>query len=62
MKTMEGLEEEVNKSFQEIQENKWRGREMNKMVQYLKMEVDSMKKTQTEGILEMKREFWTGTT
>jgi hypothetical protein len=30
---------------------------MNKMVQYLKMEVDSMKKTQTEGILEMKREF-----
>ena len=46
--------EETNKSLKEIQENTIKQvKEMNKTVQDLKMEIEAIKKTQTEGILEM---------
>ena len=47
---IEALKEEVNKSLKDIQENTVKqGKEINKTVQDLKMEIESIKKTQTEG-------------
>jgi hypothetical protein len=44
----------MNKSHKEIQENTIKqGKLMNKTVQDLKMEIEPMKKMQTEEILEM---------
>ena len=46
------LKEEMNKSLKETHKNtiKW-VKEINKIVQDLKMEIETIKKTQTEGIL-----------
>ena len=55
MTRIETFKKEMNKSFKEIQENiNEQCKEMNKTVEDLKMEVELMKKTQTEGILEIK--------
>jgi hypothetical protein len=44
----------INKSFKEIQGNTIKQvKEMNKTLQELKIEIEAIKKTQTEGILEM---------
>jgi hypothetical protein len=44
----------VNESLKEIQKNSMKQvMEINKTVQDLKMEAEAIKKTQTEGILEM---------
>lgn len=49
---MEAFEEETGK-YKEIQKNKIkRVKQMNKTVEDLKMEIEEIKKTQTEGILE----------
>ena len=53
MKVIEVLKEEMRKSLIEIYEHtnkQWQ--EMNKRVQDLKVEIESMKKTQTEDIWE----------
>ena len=51
---IEAFKEEMNKSLKEIQENTIKQvKEMNKTVQDLKMEIEAIKKTQTEEILEM---------
>ena len=48
------LKEERNKPLKEIQGNTIKQvKEMNKIVQNLKMEIEAIKKTQTEGILKM---------
>ena len=45
---------QMSKSLKEIQENTVKQvREINKTVQGMKMEIEAMTKTQTEGILEM---------
>lgn len=55
MKMIEVFKEEMNKSLKEIQENTNKQfKEMNKTVQDLKMEMEAIKKIETEGILEMK--------
>lgn len=51
MKIIEALKEE-NKSLKEIQENAIKPEELNKTLQDLKMEIEVMKKTQSEAILE----------
>ena len=53
MKTTETLKEEMNRSLKEIGEVQT-GEGKNKMVQYLKLELETVKKTQTKEILEMK--------
>jgi hypothetical protein len=45
MKTMEGLEEEVNKSFQEIQENK--NKQCEEMNKFLKESQEKNKQTKS---------------
>ena len=50
MNMLEVLKEEMNKSLQEIHKTQWK--EMHKTVQGLKVEIESIKKTQTEGNLE----------
>ena len=55
MNVTEIFKEEMNKSPKEINENtnkQWK--EKNKKVQSLKVEIESIKKTQTEGNLNMK--------
>lgn len=55
MNVTEIFKEEMNKSPKEINENtnkQWR--EKNKKVQSLKVEIESIRKTQTEGNLNMK--------
>ena len=47
--------EEINKPLKEIQENtKEQCKEINKTVQDMKLEIESIEKTKTEGILEVK--------
>ena len=54
MRMMESLKEKMNNSLKEIQENIIKQvKKMNKTVQDLKMEIEAIKKIQTEGILEM---------
>ena len=51
---VEVLKEETQKSLQELQENiSKQGVELNKTIQDLKMEVETMKNTQRETILEI---------
>ena len=55
MKMIEVLKEEMNKSLRGIWENRnkqWNG--IDKTIEGLKIGIESVKKTQTEGILEMK--------
>ena len=53
-KQEEALNEETNKSLKEIQENTIKHvKELNKMGQELKMEIETIKKTQREATLEM---------
>jgi hypothetical protein len=55
MRMMESLKEKMNNSLKEIQENIIKHvKKMNKTVQDLKMEIEAIKKIQTEVILEMK--------
>ena len=50
----EALREEMNKSLKEIQGSTIKQmNEVNKTVQDLKIEIETIKETQTEGILEM---------
>jgi predicted nucleic acid-binding Zn-ribbon protein len=52
-KQVEALKDEANK-YKEIQENTIKqAKDMNKTVQDLKMEIEAIKKTLTEGILEV---------
>ena len=44
----------MDKSLKEIHENTNTGRKMNKRIQDLKVEIESIRKTQPEGSLEMK--------
>jgi hypothetical protein len=54
MKMIEAFKEEMNKSLLKIIRSTIQHvKEMNKIVQDLKMEIEAIKKTQTEGILEM---------
>jgi predicted nucleic acid-binding Zn-ribbon protein len=47
----------MNKSLKEIYDNIIKQvRKMNKTVQELKMEIETIKKTQTDGILEMENQ------
>ena len=51
---IEAFKEEMNKFLKEIQENTIKQvNKINKTVQDLKMEIEAIKKTQTEAILEM---------
>ena len=53
MKMLEAFKEDINNSLKEIQENTIKQvKEMNKMAQDLKMEIEAIKKTQMETILE----------
>ena len=53
-KYVEALKKETNKSLKELQENKAKHvKELNKMVQELKMEKETIKKSQMEATLEM---------
>lgn len=55
MNMIKFLKEKIKKSLKEIQENTDKQqKEMNKTVEDLKLEIESIKKTQTEGILETK--------
>ena len=52
-KQVEALKEETNK-YKKLEENTIKQvKKMNKVVQDLKMEIEAIKKTQSEGILEM---------
>lgn len=54
----EVFKEEINKSIKDIYENanrQWK--EMNKRVQYLKIKMESTKKSKTEGNLEIKKKM-----
>jgi hypothetical protein len=54
MKQVDSLKEKTNKSIREIQENTIKQvKEMNKTVQDLKIEIEAIKKSQMEAILEM---------
>jgi predicted nucleic acid-binding Zn-ribbon protein len=58
---IETLREEISKSIKEIY-NTEQWKEMNKIIQNLKVEIESIKETQTDGNLEMKiLETQTGT-
>lgn len=54
MNITEVLSEEMNKSLKEANENKQWKEILNKTVQDLQVEIESIKKTQTEGNLEIK--------
>nr|AAL79523.1 age-related protein [Mus musculus] len=55
IKMIETFREEANKSLKDIQENAIKMvKGINKIVQVLKVEIQAIKKTQNEGILEMK--------
>jgi hypothetical protein len=54
MKMIEALKEKMNKFLKETQENPIKHvKEVNKTVQNVKIEIEAIKKTQTEAILEM---------
>jgi hypothetical protein len=54
MKIIESFKEEIYNSLKETQENKSKQvKELNKVVQDLKVEVETMKKTQMEANLKM---------
>jgi hypothetical protein len=54
MKMIESFKEKINNSLKEIQENTSKQmKEFNKVMQYLKVEVETIKKTQMEANLEM---------
>ena len=54
MKIIESFKEDINNSLKEIQENTGKQvKELNKMIQDLKVEVETIKKTQMEANLEM---------
>ena len=51
---VETFKEDTNNSLKEIQENTIKQvKEMNKMVQHLKTDIEAIKKTQMEATLEM---------
>lgn len=51
---IEDFKEKMNKSLREIQENMIKQvKEMNKTIQDLELEIELIKKTRTEGMLEM---------
>jgi uncharacterized protein YaaN involved in tellurite resistance len=53
-KHVEALKEKTNKSLKEIQENTIKQvKELNKTVQKIKVEIETIKKTQREATLEM---------
>jgi chromosome segregation ATPase len=53
-KQLEALEEETQKSLKELQENTIKKvKEMNKTIQDLKMDIDTIKKSQRETTLEL---------
>ena len=53
---IETFKEEINKSPKEIQENTIKQvKKINKTVQYLKIEIEVIKKKQTEEILEIEK-------
>jgi hypothetical protein len=53
-KELQVLKEETQKSFKELQENTTKlVRELNKTIQYLKREVETIKKNQRETTLEL---------
>jgi ABC-type uncharacterized transport system substrate-binding protein len=55
VKQVEDLKEEAQKSLKELQENTTKKVvELNKTIQDLKKEVDTIKKTQSEAMLEIK--------
>jgi esterase/lipase len=54
MKMIEAFKKNINNSLKEIQENTIKQvKELNKMVQELKMEIETIKKTQMEANLEI---------
>lgn len=54
MKIRESFKEDINSSLKEIQENTGKlVKELNKAIQDLKVEVETIKKTQMEANLEM---------
>ena len=54
IKIIESFKEEINNSLKEIQENTGKQvKELNKAIQDLKVEVETIKKTQMEANLEM---------
>ena len=54
MKIIESFKEDINNSLKEIQENTGKQvKELNKVIQDLKVEVETIKKTQMEANLEM---------
>ena len=54
MKIIESFKEDINNSLKEIQENTGKQvKELNKAIQDLKVEVETIKKTQMEANLEM---------
>ena len=53
-KKVDGLKEEINKFLKEIQENTIKGvKELNKIIQDLKMEIETIKKSQREASVKM---------
>jgi hypothetical protein len=56
MEMIEVFKEEMNESLKEIQGNKIKQvKERNKIVQELKIEIEAIRKAQTEAILEMEK-------
>ena len=54
MEIIESFKEDINNSLKEIQENTGKQvREMNKVIKVLKVEVETIKKTQIKANLEM---------
>ena len=54
MMMMEDYKKEINNSFKEIQENTSKHeKELNKTIQDIKMEVETIKKSQRETTLEL---------
>ena len=54
MKMIEAFKEDINNSLKEIQENTIRQvKKLNKIVQDLNMEIETIKKSQMEATLEM---------
>ena len=50
---IKSFKEDINNSLKEIQENTVNMKELNKAIRYLKVEVETVKKTQIEANLEM---------
>ena len=54
MKTIESFKEDINNFLKEIQVNTGKqAKELNKVIQDLKVEIETLKKTQMEANLEM---------